>query len=67
VVAHFNFDFNFTDFVVRQPTASSFDTNQEVALAFLHPIHGKFQLAGEIYGDTQVEPTSPASPLRSGQ
>jgi Putative MetA-pathway of phenol degradation len=59
VVAHFNFDFNFTEFVVRRPTASSFDTNQQLALALSHPIHGKFQLAGELYGDTQVEPTSP--------
>jgi hypothetical protein len=58
-VAHFNFDFNFTEFLVRQPTASSFDTNQQLALAFSHAIHGKLQLAGEFYGDTQLNTTTP--------
>ena len=58
-VAHFNFDFNFTEFLVRQPTASSFDTNQQLALAFSHAIHGKLQFAGEFYGDTQLNTTTP--------
>jgi outer membrane putative beta-barrel porin/alpha-amylase len=58
-VAHFNFDFNFTEFLVRQPTASRFDTNQQLALAFSHAIHGKLQFAGEFYGDTQLNTTTP--------
>jgi Putative MetA-pathway of phenol degradation len=58
-VAHFNFDFNFTEFLVGQPTASGFDTNQQLALAFSHAIHGKLQFAGEFYGDTQLNPTTP--------
>ena len=58
-VAHFNFDFNVTEFLVGQPTASGFDTNQQLALAFSHAIHGKLQFAGEFYGDTQLNPTTP--------
>jgi hypothetical protein len=58
-VAHFNFDFNVTEFLVRQPAASSFDTNQQLALAFSHAIHGKLQFAGEFYGDTQLNTTTP--------
>jgi hypothetical protein len=57
-VAHFNFDFNFTEFLVGQPTASGFDTNQQLALAFSHAIRGKLQFAGEFYGDTQLNPTT---------
>jgi hypothetical protein len=59
IVAHFNFDFNFTEFLLGQPTASGFDTNQQLALAFSHAIHGKLQFAGEFYGDTQLNPTTP--------
>jgi hypothetical protein len=58
-VAHFNFDFNVTEFLVGQPTASGFDTNQQLALAFSHAMHGKIQFAGEFYGDTQLNPTTP--------
>jgi hypothetical protein len=57
--ADFNFDFNFTEFLVGQPTASGFDTNQQLALAFSHAIHGKLQFAGEFYGDTELNPTTP--------
>jgi hypothetical protein len=59
IVAHFNFDFNFTEFLLGQPTASGFDTNQQLALAFSHAIHGKLQFAGEFYGDTQLNRTTP--------
>jgi Putative MetA-pathway of phenol degradation len=58
-VAHFNFDFNVTEFLVGQPTASGFDTNQQLALAFSHAIHGNLQFAGEFYGDTQLNTTTP--------
>jgi hypothetical protein len=58
-VAHFNFDFNVTEFLVGQPTESGFDTNQQLALAFSHAIHGKLQFAGEFYGDTQLNTTTP--------
>jgi len=57
-VAHFNFDFNFTEFLVGQPTASGFDTNLQLALAFSHAIHGSLQFAGEFYGDTQLNTTT---------
>ena len=48
-----------TEFLVRQPTASGFDTNQQLALAFSHAIHGKLQFAGDFYGDTELNPTTP--------
>jgi len=59
-IAHFNFDFNFTQFLIGRPTASGFDKNQQLALAFSHPIRGGLQFAGEFYGQTQLNPTTPA-------
>jgi hypothetical protein len=58
-IAHFNFDFNFTQFLIGRPTASGFDKNQQLALAFSHPIHGKLQFVGEFYGVTQLNQTTP--------
>jgi hypothetical protein len=53
-IAHFNFDFNFTQFLIGRPTASGFDENQQLALAFSHAIGGGLQFAGEFYGETQL-------------
>ena len=53
-IAHFNLDFNFTQFLIGRPSASGFDENQQLALAFSHAIHGKLQFAGEFYGVTQL-------------
>jgi Putative MetA-pathway of phenol degradation len=58
-IAHFNFDFNFTQFLTRRPTASGFAENQQLALAFSHVIHGGLQFAGEFYGETQLNETTP--------
>jgi hypothetical protein len=58
-IAHFNFDFNFTQFLTRRSTASGFDENQQLALAFSHVIHGGLQFAGEFYGETQLNQTTP--------
>jgi hypothetical protein len=58
-IAHFNLDFNFTQFLIGRPTASSFDGNQQLALAFSHVIHGGLQFAGEFYGETQLNQTTP--------
>ena len=58
-IAHFNFDFNFTQFLVGRPTASGFDENQQLALAFSRTIHGGLQFAGEFYGETQLNKTTP--------
>jgi hypothetical protein len=59
-VAHFNFDFNFTQFLIGRPSASGFDQNQQLALAFSHVIHGKLQFAGEFYGETELNSQTPA-------
>ncbi|HEY3618065.1 MAG TPA: transporter [Candidatus Sulfotelmatobacter sp.] len=58
-IAHFNLDFNFTQFLIGRPTASGFDANQQLALAFSHAIHGRLQFAGEFYGETQLNQTTP--------
>lgn len=57
-IAHFNLDFNFTQFVIGRPTASGFDENQQLALAVSHVIHGGLQFAGEFYGETQLNQTT---------
>lgn len=59
-IAHFNLDFNFTQFLIGRPTASGFDENQQLALAFSHVIHGGLQFAGEFYGATQLNKSTPA-------
>jgi hypothetical protein len=58
-IAHFNFDFNITQFLIGRPTASCFDQNQLLALAFSHVIRGRLQFAGEFYGETQLNQTTP--------
>jgi hypothetical protein len=58
-IAHFNFDFNLTQFLIGRPTASGFDENQLMAIAFSHAIHGGLQFAGEFYGETRLNQTTP--------
>jgi len=58
-LAHFNFDFNFTQFLIGRPDASGFDESQLLALAFSHAVHGRLQFAGEFYGETQLNKTTP--------
>ena len=53
-IAHFNLDFNFTQFLIGRPNASGSDENQQLALAFSRVIHGGLQFAGEFYGATQL-------------
>jgi hypothetical protein len=57
-IAHFNLDFNFTQFLVGRPNASGFDENQQLALAFSRTIHGGLQFVGEFYGQTQLNKTT---------
>ena len=57
-VAHFTFDFNFTQFLIGQ-ASGSFDQNQQIALAFSHAIYKKLQFAGEFYGQTQLNNSTP--------
>jgi hypothetical protein len=58
-IAHFNFDFNLTQFLIGRPTASGFDENQLMALAFSHAIRGGLQFVGEFYGETRLKQTTP--------
>lgn len=58
-IAHFNLDFNFTQFLVGRPNAFGFDENQQLALAFSRTIHGGLQFVGEFYGQTQLNKTTP--------
>jgi hypothetical protein len=58
-IAHFNFDFNFSQFLIGRPKASGFEQNQLMALAFSRVIHGGFQFAGEFYGETEMNKATP--------
>lgn len=57
-IAHFNFDFNFTQFVIGQPSAGS-DRYQQMALAVSHAIYKRVQFAGEFYGQTDLNSSTP--------
>ena len=58
-IAHFTLDFNLTQSLIGRPGVSGFDENQQLALAFSHAIHGRLQFAGEFYGVTQLNKTTP--------
>jgi hypothetical protein len=58
-IAHFNLDFNFTQFLLGRLHAFGFDENQQLALAFSRTIHGGLQFVGEFYGQTQLNRTTP--------
>jgi Putative MetA-pathway of phenol degradation len=57
-IAHFNLDFNVTQFLIGKSNGSGFDENQQLALAFSHAIRGGLQFAGEFYGETQLNRTT---------
>jgi len=58
-VAHFNLDFNFSEFLIGRTAVSGFDKNQQTALAFSHTVHGGLLFTGEFYGNTQLNQTTP--------
>lgn len=58
-IAHFNLDFNLTQYLIGRPNASRFDENRLMALAFSHVIHGGFQFDGEFYGQTELNKETP--------
>jgi hypothetical protein len=59
-IMHFHFDFNASQFLIGRPNASGFDRNQQLNLAFSHFIYRGLQFTGEFYGQTELNPTSPA-------
>ena len=56
-IAHFSLDFNFSQFLIGEP--AGFDQNQQMALAFSHAIYKKLSFAGEFYGQTQLNRSTP--------
>ncbi len=58
-IEHFHIDFNANEFLIGRPHMSGFDENQQVDLAFSHAVHGKLEFAGEAYGDTRLNRTTP--------
>jgi hypothetical protein len=58
-IANFNFDFNYSQLLIGRPGASGFDQNQQFALAFSHVVYRRLQFAGEVYGQTELNKTTP--------
>jgi hypothetical protein len=58
-IAKVHFDFNLTQFLIGRPSASGFDKNQQLNLAFSRGIHGGLQFTGEFYGDTALNRSTP--------
>ena len=58
-IANFNLDFNFNQFLIGRSGSTGFDQNQLFALAFSHVIHHRLQFAGEFYGETALNQTTP--------
>jgi len=58
-VAHFNVDFNATEFLIGRKTVSGHDANQQLALAVTHGIYRGLQFSGEVYGQNRLNETTP--------
>ena len=55
-----HFDFNVSQFWIGRPTAAGFDTVQQMNLAFGQKIYRNLQFQGEFYGNTTLNPATPA-------
>ncbi len=49
-----HFDFNVGYLLAGRPTGHAFDTNYNLALAFSHPLRGKWGITGEGYGESTL-------------
>jgi len=58
-INHFHVDFNLTEFLIGKPDAHGFDTNQQVNIAFSHPIHGGLEITGEVYRESRLNQMTP--------
>jgi hypothetical protein len=56
-----HFDFNETAQWVGRPGASGFDRNYFSALAYSHPVHGKWGMTAEVAGFSWTNAASPAT------
>jgi hypothetical protein len=57
-IAGVHFDFNATHYWIGRESASGFDQNDQLNLAFSHSIRGGLGFTGEFYGDTQLNRTT---------
>lgn len=59
-IAGVHFDFNATHFLIGRESASGFDQNDQLNLAFSRSIHGRLGFTGEFYGNTQLNSATPS-------
>jgi hypothetical protein len=58
-IKRFHVDFNVTEFIIGRPDAFGFDENQQMNVAFSHPIHGGLEVTGEVYKQTRLNQMTP--------
>lgn len=58
-IEHFHVDFNVSEFLTGRPDPSGFDKNQQINVAFSHPIHGRLEVTGEVYKQTRLNQMTP--------
>jgi hypothetical protein len=58
-IAGIHFDFNTTHSWIGRQDSSGFDQNDQINLAFSHPVRGKLLFTGEFYGDTRPNRSAP--------
>jgi hypothetical protein len=56
----FHVDFNAGYLLAGRPAGHAFDTNYNFALAFSHPLRGKWGITGEAYGESTLNLATPA-------
>jgi hypothetical protein len=54
-----HFDANATAFLIGRPSLAGFDRNEQFNLAFSHTLYKTLQIQGELYGNTQLNLTTP--------
>lgn len=58
-IKHFHVDFNFTEYLIGRPDTFGFDRNQQMNVAFSHPIRSGLEVTGEIYKQTRLNQMTP--------
>src|SRR3954469_5369165 len=56
----YHFDYNVSAFLVRPTAGGPFDRSMQMNLASSHPLGRGFTLTGEVYGNTELNPSQPA-------
>jgi hypothetical protein len=55
----FHFDFNASQLFIGRANGAGFDKNQQLNLAFSHPLPKRLQFTGEFYGQTELNQDTP--------